>query len=121
MYNRAGMSANRAKLGLDRSGQPDQYRDTSSQLLQEDADRGINQLADTVSMIKRGVEGISIEIRKGDPLLDDIDEGMVSASDLLKQNMEKITTLISEGSTKHICYLAMFVVFVFLFLYYLMK
>lgn len=44
---------------------------------------------------------------------------MNKAGDMLKNNLAHIGRLASQGSLKHLCMLACFVVFVFIFLYYL--
>jgi hypothetical protein len=45
---------------------------------------------------------------------------MSGAQGLLKGAMKKLDSIAQQGGNKHMCYLAIFVVFVFLLLYFLM-
>uniref|UniRef100_A0A7S3W915 t-SNARE coiled-coil homology domain-containing protein n=1 Tax=Strombidinopsis acuminata TaxID=141414 RepID=A0A7S3W915_9SPIT len=85
--------------------------------MEQENDDQIGLLAGKVSALR----GIAIEIgdhvREDNRLLDSLDDKFMSAGGLLSGTMKRLNKLASSKDSKHMMYLALFVVAVFLFIY----
>ena len=84
-----------------------------------------NELTDTLDERIGALKGLTIELgdeaREHNRLLDEIELDFSSADSLLKGTMQKLSVLINTGGNKHMCYLALFALGVFLFLYFVIS
>jgi len=81
----------------------------------------IDLLADQVSQLKSLSVAIGDEVSEQNNMLDSMDSGFASTRDLLGSTINRIGTMLGATSSKHMFYLAGFVVFVMIFLYWMMK
>lgn len=132
----------RRRLGLDREGP--QWAENSVQLMSQENDKQIENLAHTVGLMKsvcspqttsdlQSMHSLHRVIGKGDPLLVDIvcrrrkathlfkESGMETGQGLLQSNISKITKLTEDGSYKHMCLLILFTIFVFFLLWWMIR
>eukprot|EP01089_Gocevia_fonbrunei_P013971 TRINITY_DN3725_c0_g1_i1.p1 TRINITY_DN3725_c0_g1~~TRINITY_DN3725_c0_g1_i1.p1 ORF type:complete len:125 (-),score=30.36 TRINITY_DN3725_c0_g1_i1:103-477(-) len=106
-----------------RSGDKNRNRysgfDAESQLIEEATNRDMGKLAGKVGLIRGISEDIRRSIQVGVDEADQLQQGMNSASSLLKGTMNRLGSLQQTATTKHMFYLVIFVVFVFLVLYFI--
>jgi blocked-early-in-transport protein 1 len=117
MTTRRNYAIERGNLGLDNGGPVGSIGDHQEMLLR-DNDEQISRLHEKTSAIREISEQISIEIGRSSKVIGQVEEEMNSAEGLLATAMQKLTYLASAGSSRHICYLVTFVVFMFIVLYF---
>eukprot|EP01114_Cavostelium_apophysatum_P017056 TRINITY_DN4976_c0_g1_i2.p1 TRINITY_DN4976_c0_g1~~TRINITY_DN4976_c0_g1_i2.p1 ORF type:complete len:139 (-),score=24.34 TRINITY_DN4976_c0_g1_i2:16-432(-) len=126
MRGRNNIASNNMKSNKNRLGIPDRdggagrlAQQQDEQLLERDNDKSLEDLASKVRMIKKVSEDIEIGITEGNRRLDDLDSDMSGVQGLLKNTMGKLNELTRSGGSRHMCYLILFIVFVFLLVYYI--
>eukprot|EP01126_Amoeba_proteus_P027495 TRINITY_DN2729_c0_g1_i2.p1 TRINITY_DN2729_c0_g1~~TRINITY_DN2729_c0_g1_i2.p1 ORF type:complete len:128 (-),score=20.39 TRINITY_DN2729_c0_g1_i2:61-444(-) len=124
-HRRAGnpytLEEERKKLGLDSTMNSSRWAENSAQLLAQDNERKIDELAQTVTRMKSSVSQFQRELSKGDALLIDIDTGTEEAQGTLQSNMNRIGKIMETGSFRHIIVLAVFTIFIFFLVWWLSK
>jgi len=91
---------------------------SAAQILEDDNDRKLHNLAPKIQSLRQISEQIEIQVRDSNRLLDDLDSGMGNVQNFLKNTIGMVGKLKDGASSKHLMYLVLFVVAVFLFLYY---
>jgi hypothetical protein len=61
------------------------------------------------------------EIKRGNALLDELDTGLFDFERILKRSMRRLQALHENASSRHMIFLALFVVLVLLVLYFLIR
>jgi len=61
------------------------------------------------------------EIKAGSKVLDDVTKGLTQTQGILEKTMNKLQSVSKTSNSRHICYLVIFIIVVFLILYYLFK
>ncbi len=64
---------------------------------------------------------IDQEVDAQNKLLDIMSLNMFDTSGMLAGTMQKINLLMASGGSKYMCYLVLFIIFVFLAIYFLLK
>jgi t-SNARE complex subunit (syntaxin) len=77
---------------------------TTRTLLQRDHEAQVEDLSKVVSDLKDTFKSISITIQEGEPLVEQIQDGVEVAGNLLKGNLVKVGSLLESKSTMHMCY-----------------
>lgn len=77
----------------------------------------INSLANKVSALRDISKQIGNAVREDNALLGDLEGGFDSANSLLGGTMQRLSSLASSKDSRHMLYLACFVVFIFLLMY----
>lgn len=89
--------------------------------LENDNDLQIGALAGKVSALKDISSQISIHIKGDNSMLDDLDKNFDNAGGMLGGTMKRLNGIATAAGSGNICYLAMFVIAVFLILWRLTK
>lgn len=89
--------------------------------LESENDLQIGALAGKVSALKDISSQISIHIKNDNKLLDEMDTSFDNAGGLLGGTMKRLNSVATSAGSGNICYLAMFVIAVFLILWRLTK
>ena len=64
---------------------------------------------------------INSEIKRGNVVLDELDSGLFDVERALKRSMRRLRALHESASSRHMMYLALFVLIVFIMLYFLIR
>lgn len=64
---------------------------------------------------------ISSEIKRGDRVLDELDSSLSDVEKTLRRSMRRLKALHENASSRHMIYLALFVLLVFVMLYFLIR
>eukprot|EP01112_Ceratiomyxa_fruticulosa_P021010 TRINITY_DN7309_c0_g2_i1.p1 TRINITY_DN7309_c0_g2~~TRINITY_DN7309_c0_g2_i1.p1 ORF type:complete len:133 (-),score=27.13 TRINITY_DN7309_c0_g2_i1:75-473(-) len=110
----------RSVLGLDDPYESDAYRRSisqSEQLLEQHNDEKIADLARKVDTIKRISVDIESQARESNSLMEGLENQMSNVQGILQGTMLKLTNLAQNGGSRHMMYLILFMVFVFLLVY----
>ncbi|GMH72235.1 hypothetical protein TrRE_jg3327 [Triparma retinervis] len=81
----------------------------------------IGALSDQVAALKSLTLDINSEVTEQNRLLNDMDSGFGNIGGLLGSTMNRITTMMDATGSRHMWYLAGFVILVMVFLYTIMK
>mmetsp|Transcript_19994 Transcript_19994/g.32795 ORF Transcript_19994/g.32795 Transcript_19994/m.32795 type:complete len:131 (+) Transcript_19994:145-537(+) len=100
---------------------PTSQQQASEQLLEQDNDREIADLSSKVSVLKNLTIDINREVNEQNSFLDNMDGQFSGVGNILKGTMNKLNEMVKTKSSQHLCYLALFIVGVVLFLYYLFR
>jgi blocked early in transport 1 len=103
-----------------RNGGGYSHNDANANILEQQNNERMNDLADHVARLKGLTLEIGQEVREQNSLLDQMDSGFSNTRDLLQGSLRRISTLLEQGGTKHMCYMVLFCVFVISFLWWLM-
>lgn len=98
-------------------------RDAEAQnaMLEQQADDLTSQLDEKVELLKAGVIDIGKLVKDDVRRLNDIEGDMSGVSGMLGGSMKKFEEMMGTGGTKTICYLAIFMVFVFFLFYWMLS
>lgn len=94
-------------------------QEQDQQLLEKDNDQKIEELKHTVSNIKNISHDIERGIKESNDLIDTLDTEMGGVQGLLNTAKNKLSKISQQGGNRHMCYLALFVFFVFVVLYFI--
>jgi blocked-early-in-transport protein 1 len=72
-------------------------------------------------MLKGLTIDIGNEVREQNSLLDQMQDGFASTGDMLAGSLRRIGTMLQAGGAKHMMYMVIFIIAVFILLYWLMK
>mmetsp|Transcript_424 Transcript_424/g.647 ORF Transcript_424/g.647 Transcript_424/m.647 type:complete len:137 (-) Transcript_424:199-609(-) len=85
-------------------------------------DQQLSDLQEKVLMIKKHSTLIEEDVREQNTFLDEMQTTLLQTTDSLKATTNRLSKLIEDGGgNAPLCYLVMFITFVFLVLYYLAK
>jgi len=99
-------------------------RDVNEQtqsIFEEENNRALEMLGDRVSLLKGVAKDIGIEVRDQNNMLDGMSNDYEGAGGLLGATVDKLGKMLATGGSKHMCYIILFVMFVFFLLYYVIK
>jgi len=113
-------SENRSILGLPTPGNTFNGNQLSQQLLMKDNDQKIVELTQTVQKIKQISIDIEVGIEQSNKILDSLDSDMSGVQGLLSSSLQRLAKLTEQSGSRHMCYLILFCIFVFILLYFLM-
>ena len=89
------------------------------ELFLRDHDNQLGALGGKISALKSLTIDINDEVRNQNRLLDEMDTDFSTAGGMLAGTMNKLTELMGMKSSKHMCMLVVFVVFILVVIYYL--
>ena len=115
MYGRGGYGDIESRGGGGRSA-----REMNASIMEQQNNERINELSEQVSRLKGLTIDIGHEVREQNSLLDQMQDGFMSTSDMLQGSLRRIGTMLESGGAKHMCYMVSFCVFVMVFLWWLM-
>lgn len=123
MYNRGdiegGSGRGRGRAG--RGGGGLSSGDANANILEQQNNERINDLADHVARLKGLTIDIGNEVREQNSLLDNMGDGFQNTRDMLQGSLRRIGTMLEQGGAKHMCYMVAFCVFIMIFLWWLMS
>jgi len=117
-----GTKNSRSLLGI-----PDKNDNTAAklamqqdeELVQKQNDKTLDEIARKVGIIKKVSMDIEQGIGDGIKIADDVDNDMGGVQGLLSGTMQRLGNLASSGGSRHMCYLVVFIVFVFILVYFI--
>ena len=89
--------------------------------LEEENERAAEELKHKIGALKSLTIDIGNEVRYQDKLLRGIDDDMDRTGGFLGNTMARVIRLGKHGGSKHMCYMILFILFVFLVLYLVIK
>lgn len=96
-------------------------RDANANILEQQNNERINDLADHVARLKGLTIDIGNEVREQNSLLDNMGDGFQNTRDMLQGSLRRISTMLDQGGAKHMCYMVAFCVVIMMFLWWLMS
>lgn len=93
----------------------------SQDALEEENERSAEELKQKIGALKSLTIDIGHEVRYQDKLLRGIDDDMDRTHGFLSNTMGRVVRLGKNTSSRHMCYMLLFIVFVFLLLYVVIK
>jgi len=81
----------------------------------------LDELAETVDVIKRLSKDIESGIDESNKNIGFLDKQMIDVQGVIGGAMHKLNNLTTQGGSKHMCYLVLFVVFIFILLYFIIS
>ncbi|XP_075160056.1 blocked early in transport 1 [Haematobia irritans] len=90
-------------------------------VLEEENERAAEELKQKIGALKSLTIDIGNEVRYQDKLLRGIDDDMDRTQGFLGNTMGRVVRLAKNGGSRHMCYMFLFVLFVFLILYIVLK
>eukprot|EP00296_Roombia_truncata_P009970 JP448636.1.p1 GENE.JP448636.1~~JP448636.1.p1 ORF type:complete len:119 (+),score=13.58 JP448636.1:28-384(+) len=105
----------------DRNSRPGTAAGGTEDLIQRDNDLEIEKLHAKVGIIKDISIAIGNETKLQNSLLDSMGKEANSTLGVLDSTLRKLGIMNTSGSSNHMCYLMVFVVCVFLFLWFFIK
>jgi len=87
------------------------------EIMQHENDAQIGMLLGKVSQLKEYTIQIGNQVRDDNKMLDGLDNDFDSAGSLLSGTMKRLGTMVNSKDSRHMLYLALFVVFVFMVMY----
>ena len=95
--------------------------DANANIMEQQNNDRISELSDQVARLKGLTIDIGNEVREQNSLLDNMGDGFSNVGDMLTGSLARMGIMLERGGAKHMCYLVVFVVFVMVFLYWLVK
>ena len=92
----------------------------NEQVLEEFNNAQSEQLAEKVKLIKGLSQQIKLDIESSDLLIRDVDREMTGAEGLIMETLRRLSTVTENENSRHMLYLCLFIVTIFLALYFLM-
>jgi len=116
----------RALLGLDENAHDDtdmhrKHQGQSEMLLEQHNDERLSQLSEKVSIIRQVTVDIEAQVKESNKMLSEMEGDMDNVQGLLSNTISKLDKLAKSGGGRHMLYLVLFMLFVFLLLYFLMS
>lgn len=93
----------------------------SQAMLENENNQALDHLHSQLSTLKGLSMEINHEVESQNSFLDGMSNDMSNTTNLLSQTLSQLTDMVNSGGGNHMCYLIMFCVFIFLFLWFLMK
>lgn len=90
-------------------------------MMQESNDRDISQLSDKVQHMRNIAFDLEQQLQEDHALLNQTGSNMDRVSQMMRTTLGNVTQMLNTGGSKHMCYLILFIVCLFLGLYSLMK
>lgn len=94
---------------------------TMQEDLEHENERQAEELKHKIGALKSLTIDIGNEVRYQDKLIRGIDDDMDRTGGFLGNTMSKVLRLRKHGGNKHMCYMFLFVLFVFFLLYFIIK
>lgn len=94
---------------------------STADVLEEENERLASELQGKIGALKSLTIDIGNEVRYQDKLLRGIDDDMERTGGFLSNTMARVVRLGKNGHQKYMCYMFLFVVFVFIILYVSLK
>mmetsp|Transcript_2576 Transcript_2576/g.9846 ORF Transcript_2576/g.9846 Transcript_2576/m.9846 type:complete len:129 (-) Transcript_2576:3318-3704(-) len=101
--------------------QQQQYDQVSSDHLDSQVDSKLNQMRSAMKDVKHVAITIGDELRRSTKELDEMDDIMNRTTDRVKGVRRRLRRVIEQGGAKYMCWLILFVVFVFVVLYWMVR
>jgi len=110
-------------LGISKPSQYSSFatQTASEELLERQNERKIEELTKSVKNIKKISEDIESGIQESNQLLDTLDNELFSVQGILKATTKKLDQISKQSGSRHMCYLFLFVIFVFVLLYFMIR
>jgi len=123
MASRNNASANKASLlGYDTvNNQRLLFAEETTDTFAKDNEVNIEELSKKVQRMVVFSDEFDREIKAGSKVLDDVTKGLTQTQGILEKTMNKLQSVSKTSNSRHICYLVIFIIVVFLILYYLFK
>jgi len=103
-------------------GNSDAYRsNVATDQMLADNDARLEHLEDQVGLLKDVTMGINAKVKEGNALLEKFGIDMTKASDMMSKTGKKLDRMINKSGGKHMWYMMIFVVFVFILMYILTR
>eukprot|EP01104_Vermistella_antarctica_P013687 TRINITY_DN4183_c0_g1_i1.p1 TRINITY_DN4183_c0_g1~~TRINITY_DN4183_c0_g1_i1.p1 ORF type:complete len:177 (-),score=42.60 TRINITY_DN4183_c0_g1_i1:259-789(-) len=96
------------------------YQQQTEDMLERGNDQQLDHLSSRVTSLRDITQGISIEIERSTKQLDELEQGFSNTRSLLGGTMDRLKDLTQTASSKHMCYLVLFAVGVFVLLYFIL-
>lgn len=112
---RNGLFGRNNKVGAD------VHQEAAEGLLEQENNEAINQLSSKVDMLKSLSIDIGREAKSQNRFLDEMDNEMGSASNLMSGTMKQLGDMMNSGGSKHMCYLVVFIFAFFLLVYWMIR
>mmetsp|Transcript_86046 Transcript_86046/g.105571 ORF Transcript_86046/g.105571 Transcript_86046/m.105571 type:complete len:117 (+) Transcript_86046:56-406(+) len=93
--------------------------ETASKIIRQQNDDLAYDLEESVGLLKKGVESLRNTIKDDRKRLNDIQDDSLKSNNLINDVMNGFDKMIGTGNTKMTCYLACFMVIIFILIYYL--
>lgn len=90
-------------------------------MLEEQNNRDIAALSEKVSFMKNLATDIEAAIQEDHTILNNTSSTFDRVTGMMRGTIGNVNKMLSTGGSKHMCYLVMFIVCLFLSLYWLMK
>ena len=96
------------------------FSEETQRLYEQQNNKEIDSLGNKVNSLKHIALDIGKEVDQHNNLLDGMDSQMGSVGQLMGSALDKIGEMMQAGGSKHMCYLILLIVCLFLFLYFLL-
>ncbi|CAM9363180.1 unnamed protein product [Pylaiella littoralis] len=103
------------------SAPTDRIRETNHNIMEMQNNAHIDDLSDQVSRLKHLTIDIGQEVRSQNDLISGMEGQMFDARGLLGGTLRRINTMMTQGGSRHMCYLVAFIVFTFMVIWYILK
>lgn len=94
---------------------------TDETLLEQENDALIDNLHSKIDFLKQFSITIGAEVKEQNKFLKGMDEDMSSSNNLMGSTLQKLNDVMGAGSSKHLCYLVLFIFVFFLFVVWLVR
>ena len=116
------MSGSRHRYGHPNNNHnQNQSQDATNTMIEEQCDALTSALDDKVNLLKSGVQQLGTMIKQDIKTLNDIERDTSSASVSLQSTFEAFGKMLNTGGHSTICWLACFMVAVFILLYLILR
>ena len=95
--------------------------EANSNILESQNNARISELSEQVARLKGLTIDIGNEVREQNSLLDNMGDGFSNVGGMLAGSLARMGVMMERGGAKHMCYLVVFVVFVMVLLYWLVR
>jgi blocked-early-in-transport protein 1 len=95
--------------------------ETQQSLLERENNAQLGELQSQIADLKALSIDIGDEVAEQNKLLDNMGTSFGSVENMLEETLKKIGIVLDTGGARHMCYLIVFIVFVFFALYFIMK
>lgn len=95
--------------------------EANTNILESQNNARISELSEQVARLKGLTIDIGNEVREQNSLLDNMGDGFSNVGGMLAGSLARMGVMMERGGAKHMCYLVVFVVFVMILLYWLVR
>ncbi|GBG26104.1 BET1-like [Hondaea fermentalgiana] len=96
------------------------YAEATRNMMEEENNRQTDLLGERVSQLKELSIQINGVVNEDNKLLDGMGSTFGQTNQLMNKTLKNLQVMIDKGGSKHMCYLILFVVAVFLVLYFML-